>query len=123
MPATSCALIPSESRSHRGALASDTCQAGSARHPCSSRAWAALGVIANEQEMREHMAKLRKWERWLRKMKAAKLDRQVFETSRELEFFSEKELMMQVGYDKAVWPLALMKELSTTLWMLAKWRA
>src|SRR5215475_7470751 len=42
---------------------------------------------------------------------AAKLERRVFETSRELEFFSEKELVMQIGYNKAVWPLALMKEL------------
>jgi len=42
---------------------------------------------------------------------AAKLDRQVFETSRELEFFSEKELMMQIGYDQDLWPIALLKEL------------
>jgi len=43
--------------------------------------------------------------------KAAKLERQVFETSRELEFFSEKELMMQIGYDQHRWPIALLKEL------------
>ena len=42
---------------------------------------------------------------------AAKLERQVFETSRELEFFSEKELMMQIGYDQDRWPVALLKEL------------
>jgi DNA topoisomerase VI subunit B len=42
---------------------------------------------------------------------AATLNRTVFETSRELEFFSEKELMMQIGYNKALWPLALLKEL------------
>jgi DNA topoisomerase VI subunit B len=41
----------------------------------------------------------------------AKLERQVFETSRELEFFSEKELMMQIGYDQDRWPVALLKEL------------
>jgi DNA topoisomerase VI subunit B len=41
----------------------------------------------------------------------AKLERQVFETSRELEFFSEKELMMQIGFDQDLWPLALLKEL------------
>ena len=43
--------------------------------------------------------------------KAAKLERQTFETSRELEFFSEKELMMQIGYDQDQWPIALLKEL------------
>jgi DNA topoisomerase VI subunit B len=47
----------------------------------------------------------------IEKMKAEKLERQVFETSRELEFFSEKELVMQIGYNEAMWPLALLKEL------------
>lgn len=42
---------------------------------------------------------------------AATLDRQVFETSRLLEFFSEKELSMQIGHDRHSWPLALVKEL------------
>jgi len=42
---------------------------------------------------------------------ATKLDRQVFETSREFEFFSEKELMMQIGHDPDLWPIALLKEL------------
>lgn len=40
-----------------------------------------------------------------------KLERQVFETSRELEFFTEKELMMQIGHDTHLWPIALLKEL------------
>lgn len=42
---------------------------------------------------------------------AAVLDRQVFETSRTLEFFSRKELQMQIGHDLHVWPIALLKEL------------
>lgn len=42
---------------------------------------------------------------------AAKLERQVFETNRELEFFSQKELVMQIGYSESMWPLALLKEL------------
>jgi DNA topoisomerase VI subunit B len=40
-----------------------------------------------------------------------KLSRTVFEISRELEFFSEKELQMQIGHGKRSWPVALMKEL------------
>lgn len=40
-----------------------------------------------------------------------KLDRTVFEISRELEFFNEKELTMQIGHDKELWPVALLKEL------------
>lgn len=39
------------------------------------------------------------------------LNRAVFEISREIEFFSEKELQMQIGYGRAMWPLALLKEL------------
>jgi DNA topoisomerase VI subunit B len=42
---------------------------------------------------------------------SAKLDRQLFETSRELEFFTVKELQMQIGYDQHRWPAALLKEL------------
>lgn len=42
---------------------------------------------------------------------AATLNRQVFETSRLLEFFNEKELQMQIGHDKRVWAIALVKEL------------
>jgi DNA topoisomerase VI subunit B len=40
-----------------------------------------------------------------------KLDRTVFEISRELEFFSEKELQMQIGHGRELWPKALAKEL------------
>jgi hypothetical protein len=40
-----------------------------------------------------------------------KLDRTVFETSRELEFFTEKELQMQIGHGRDLWPAALLKEL------------
>jgi DNA topoisomerase VI subunit B len=42
---------------------------------------------------------------------AATLQRTTFETSRLLEFFTEKELTMQIGHRRAVWPLALLKEL------------
>lgn len=40
-----------------------------------------------------------------------KLERTTFEVSRELEFFSEKELQMQVGHGKEWWPVSLLKEL------------
>jgi DNA topoisomerase VI subunit B len=39
------------------------------------------------------------------------LERSTFQTSRLLEFFSEKELQMQIGFAKAQWPIALLKEL------------
>jgi DNA topoisomerase VI subunit B len=39
------------------------------------------------------------------------LTRKAFETSRELEFFTEKELNLQIGVHKGLWPLALLKEL------------
>jgi DNA topoisomerase-6 subunit B len=39
------------------------------------------------------------------------LARTTFQTSRLLEFFSEKELQMQIGFAKAQWPIALLKEL------------
>jgi DNA topoisomerase VI subunit B len=39
------------------------------------------------------------------------LERTTFETSRLLEFFSEKELTMQIGQPRWLWPLALLKEL------------
>lgn len=42
---------------------------------------------------------------------AATLNRQTFETSRLLEFFSEKELNMQIGHYRQKWPIALAKEL------------
>jgi DNA topoisomerase VI subunit B len=38
------------------------------------------------------------------------LQRTVFTTSRLLEFFDEKELTMQIGHGRALWPLALLKE-------------
>lgn len=41
----------------------------------------------------------------------ATLTRQVFETSRLLEFFSEKELNMQIGHNSNRWAIALVKEL------------
>jgi DNA topoisomerase VI subunit B len=37
--------------------------------------------------------------------------RTTFETSRLLEFFSEKELAMPIGFARAQWPSALPKEL------------
>jgi DNA topoisomerase VI subunit B len=39
------------------------------------------------------------------------LTRTVFQTSRELEFFTEEELTMQIGFPRSQWPLALLKEL------------
>ena len=44
------------------------------------------------------------------KMEPQKLKRQTFETSRALEFFTEKELNMQLGYERELWPITLMKE-------------
>lgn len=44
-------------------------------------------------------------------MSAPILDRQVFTLSRALEFFTERELTTQIGYDRAWWPIALVKEL------------
>ncbi len=39
------------------------------------------------------------------------LKREFFETDRTMEFFSEKELQMQVGTQRQNWPLAILKEL------------
>ena len=39
------------------------------------------------------------------------LERTTFATSRSLEFFSEKELSMQLGADRRHWPITLVKEL------------
>ncbi len=41
----------------------------------------------------------------------ATLQRETFELSREMEFFSEKELTAQIGFSKPGWPVALLKEL------------
>ena len=41
-----------------------------------------------------------------------KLKRLTFEVSRELEFFTEKELQMQIGHGRELWPVALLKELT-----------
>jgi len=41
----------------------------------------------------------------------ATLKRATFETSRLMEFFSERELTMQIGHDRDWWPAALLKEL------------
>src|SRR5262245_19928264 len=38
-------------------------------------------------------------------------ERTTFQTSRLLEFFSEKELAMQIGHHRQQWPMALLKEL------------
>jgi DNA topoisomerase VI subunit B len=37
--------------------------------------------------------------------------RTVFTTSRELEYFTEKELALQIGHERRYWPLALLKEI------------
>lgn len=42
----------------------------------------------------------------------ATLTRATFETSRLLEFFTEKEPFMQIGHGPDLWPLALVKELT-----------
>jgi len=39
------------------------------------------------------------------------LGRTTFSTSRLLEFFTEKELTMQIGHGRYMWPIALLKEL------------
>jgi DNA topoisomerase VI subunit B len=39
------------------------------------------------------------------------LERTTFQMSRLLEFFSEKELQMQIGFPLGGWPIALLKEL------------
>jgi len=44
-------------------------------------------------------------------MTNAILERTTFATSRLMEFFTEKELSMQIGHDRAWWPAALLKEL------------
>jgi DNA topoisomerase VI subunit B len=41
----------------------------------------------------------------------AVLARTTFETSRLLEFFTDKELRMQIGHGQYMWPIALLKEL------------
>lgn len=40
-----------------------------------------------------------------------KFDRQTHRTSRALEYFSEKEIQMQIGVSKHSWPIAIIKEL------------
>src|SRR5262245_40610428 len=40
-----------------------------------------------------------------------KLNRTTFRTSREMDFFSEKELVTQTGHCKLEWPLVIVKEL------------
>jgi hypothetical protein len=44
-------------------------------------------------------------------MNSARLDRQVFTTSRLLEFCSPKELVLQTGHSVEQWPLVILKEL------------
>jgi len=39
------------------------------------------------------------------------LKRQTFITSREMDFFSERELVTQTGHDVSEWPLVITKEL------------
>src|SRR5262245_40053959 len=39
------------------------------------------------------------------------LTRTTFEMSRALEFFTERELQMQFGFSRALWPIARTKEL------------
>jgi len=39
------------------------------------------------------------------------LKRTMFETSRVLEYFTERELSYQTGHNKSDWPLVILKEL------------
>jgi len=39
------------------------------------------------------------------------LHREHFTTSRECEYFTEKELRAQIGHEKSKWPLAILREL------------
>ena len=39
------------------------------------------------------------------------LKREIFRQNRALEFFSEKELSMQIGHTRHLWPIAILKEL------------
>ncbi len=39
------------------------------------------------------------------------LTREIFETNRALEYFTEKELRAQIGHDKEYWPIAILREL------------
>lgn len=39
------------------------------------------------------------------------LNRETFETSRQLEYFTEKELRAQIGHDMIFWPAAILREL------------
>ena len=39
------------------------------------------------------------------------LDRTTFHTSRQMDFFSQKELITQTGHDVAEWPHVIIKEL------------
>jgi DNA topoisomerase VI subunit B len=41
----------------------------------------------------------------------SRLDRTTFHTSREMDFFSERELVTQTGHDIREWPLVILKEL------------
>lgn len=43
--------------------------------------------------------------------KGPKLIRETFKTSREMDFFSEKELTTQTGHSIDEWPLVILKEL------------
>src|SRR5262245_43721965 len=42
---------------------------------------------------------------------AKRLERVTFKTSREMDFFSEKELVTQTGHSRGEWPLVIVKEL------------
>src|SRR5262249_2120538 len=42
---------------------------------------------------------------------APRLDRVTFQTSREMDFFSERELVTQTGHGREEWPLVIVKEL------------
>ena len=44
-------------------------------------------------------------------MSTAKLNRTTFRTSREMDFFSEKELTTQTGHSIDEWPHVVVKEL------------
>lgn len=45
------------------------------------------------------------------KPKPARLERETFITSRQMEYFSPDELTKQIGHDIYLWPIAITKEL------------
>jgi hypothetical protein len=69
----------------------------------------AIGLKNDSEHIRKHGDAERVEEKKMKQ--STNLARTTFETSRLLEFFTEKELQMQIGHPKAAWPIALAKKL------------